>query len=479
MPLLRLLSLVLSLCLVLLTGPVLAQSGPHAQGDEDDEELWEVFGSFRDDLEGLRQRRMIRVAITYSRTNYSNNNGEIDGFDYRVLKLYEDWLNHHRPHGSAPISFVFMPMPLDELVPALEAGHADIASAFLTATVERARKVAFSQPILTGVTEIVVTASGTPAPADLAALAGMTFHQVAGSSYIGTLGRLNEQLRARKLKPVEIRSLDDGVDTEDVLRLVAGKRLPITLADRPLAEIWQHVYPGLQLHPGLSVDQPSDIAIAVRQDAPHLLASLNEFLASLPDGRIAAILKEFGGKLRAYEDERSASAKANAALLAIIRDESKALGLDWRLVAALVMKESGFDPKAKNATGAQGLMQLMPQTAAAMGVHNPFDPAQNIRGGVRYLSELRDRYFADADLDDDERWRFVLAGFNGGPNRINRLRAKAGEVNLKPNIYFNHVEQLVLKRKLYETFAYVRQVQGYYHAYKTEDDEDELPFLHR
>ena len=82
------------------------------------------------------------------------------------------------------------------------------------------------------------------------------------------------------------------------------------------------------------------------------------------------------------------------------------------LVRAIIQVESAFDPRARSAKGAMGLMQLMPATAADLQVGNPYDPEQNIRGGVAYLRRLLDRY------DDDE--ELALAAYNAGPEAVAR-----------------------------------------------------------
>ncbi len=76
------------------------------------------------------------------------------------------------------------------------------------------------------------------------------------------------------------------------------------------------------------------------------------------------------------------------------------------LLKAVIHTESAFDPRAVSRKGAQGLMQLMPRTAAWLGVDDPFDPWQNITGGTRYLRYLMERYEGDLEL--------VLAAYNAG-----------------------------------------------------------------
>jgi hypothetical protein len=95
---------------------------------------------------------------------------------------------------------------------------------------------------------------------------------------------------------------------------------------------------------------------------------------------------------------------------AAIQKYSQAYGVDENLVWAVIRRESGFNPAAVSPKGAMGLMQLMPDTAALMGVSNPFDPEQNIAGGIKYLVLCLKQFQGDIGL--------ALAAYNAGPENV-------------------------------------------------------------
>jgi soluble lytic murein transglycosylase-like protein len=109
---------------------------------------------------------------------------------------------------------------------------------------------------------------------------------------------------------------------------------------------------------------------------------------------------------------RAALPRRASAYDPLIEEHSGAYGVSSDLVRAVIHAESAFNPRARSPKGAMGLMQLMPATAAQYGVANPYDPAENIRGGIAHLRDLLTRYGNDVEL--------ALAAYNAGVGAVAR-----------------------------------------------------------
>ena len=142
------------------------------------------------------------------------------------------------------------------------------------------------------------------------------------------------------------------------------------------------------------------------------------------DGRLVLSDKPNSDKSATYEVHGSAavrattpfrSTKKSAPFEASIDQHSRTQGVAADLVRAVIQVESAFNPTAVSVKGAMGLMQLMPATAQELGVSNPFDPDQNIRGGVTYLKQLLNRY--------DQKVELALAAYNAGIGNVTKYGA--------------------------------------------------------
>ena len=429
--------------------------------------LAEIVKPWTGDLNGMVDRRMVRVLTSYSRTLYFIDRGTPRGTAYDQGKLLEEELNK-KSVGPLKIDVQFVPVARDELIPALLEGRGDVVMADLTVTPERSAIVDFLNPWIAGVDEIVVTKPQGPVIASVDDLSGKNVFVRESSSYYNSLVALNSRLVEEGKPPVSLTAAPEEFEDEDLLEMANAGLVDVLVVDNHKAWFWQRVWPALRLHPTVALRTGGQIAWAIRKDSPQLKAALNGFLATNGVNSLNARMI-FRRYLLNTQYVKGAAADAGRkrfnALVALFRKYGSRYSMDWMLMAAQGYQESRLDHGARSAVGAVGVMQVMPDTGKELAVGDIKVLEPNIHAGVKYIRTLVDRYYAKEPMDDLNRMLFAFAAYNAGPGRVRQLRREASERGLDPNVWFNNVERIASERIGRETVTYVSNIYKYYVTY--------------
>ena len=332
--------------------------------------------------------------------------------------------------------------------------------------------MAFSRPVATDVSEIVVTHAAGPALASLEDLAGREVWVRPTSSYHESLLGLNHRFRGEGRDTVVIRPADARLETEDLLEMTSSGLIDITIADDHLANFWSGVFDSLRVHPELAVRTGAELGWAFRKNSPGLEKQVNTFIRKHGVGQYTgnALFKQY---LRTNKWARNPTAGSErrkfANTAAIFKRYAAQYDFDWLMIAAQAYQESKIEQKLVSPAGAVGVMQVLPSTAAdpSVNIRNITKVENNIHAGIKYMRFIRDKYLADSPtMSEIDRHLFAFASYNAGPNRIASMRRRAAAQGLDPDVWFQNVELLAAKEIGRETVQYVSNIFKYYVAYK-------------
>ena len=427
------------------------------------------------DLDGIIERRLIRVLTVYSKTIYFVDKGVLRGTAVDYARLFEEELNKKLlaekklKNKNLKVRIVFIPVQRGELLPALVAGKGDIAAASLTITPERRKLVDFTAAGMSNVSEVVVTGPASPKIASLDDLSGKSVFVLKSSSYYEHLVELNRKLAARKKPPVKLVEAPDVLEDEDLLEMLDAGLIPIVVVDKHIADFWKQVFARITVHEDVAVHTGGEIAWAIRKNSPQLKARLDDFAkrhkagTSIGNQLLTRYLKDLKYvKNAASEEER----RKFQAVVQYFKKYGDQYDVDWVLMGAQGYQESQLNQNAKSSVGAIGIMQLMPATAKEMNVGDVTKVEANIHAGIKYMRYMMDQYYEKEPMTKLNKALFAFASYNAGPARVRSLRQEAAKRGLDPNVWFHNVEYVAAERVGQETVTYVSNIYKYYIAYR-------------
>lgn len=414
-------------------------------------------------LERIQQKGELWVASRIGPTTYFQHDNQPAGIEYELIKRFADSL-------GVKARWVF-PADVPSLLQQTEYGVVDMAAAGLTLTPERQRSLRFSEPYQ-HINEVIVYRRGDRKPRKPADIKPGYLHLLADSSH-------EESLNQLKQKHPELEWVSHTTLTSDqMLQAVNDGRIHLTTADNHELAAASRVYRYLTTAFGLSEEKALAWAFPPSSDG-SLLQAANAFLTQLRNsGELERLLERYYGHAERmnFVDKRDFRRHVRERLphyRELFQKAAKAIGWDWRLLAAISYQESHWRPKAVSPTGVKGLMMLTRATAKQVGVKDRTNPQQSIDGGARYL-QILERKIPQRIQGSDRTW-LMLASYNIGFGHLEDARILTQRQGGNPD-HWKDVKQrlpLLSKKRYYKTlkrgfarggeaFNYVENIRNYY-----------------
>jgi len=379
------------------------------------------------DFDQMIKRQVIRVLVVHNKMQYFLDGPVQRGLSYESMKLFEKEINKKLNNSTITVDVVFIPVTREKLIPSLINGYGDIAAANLTITPQRQTLVDFGDPLLTNVKEVMVSGPSVPTVSTLNDLSGMEIYVRRSSSYYESLSRFNQILINSGKAPIKLLPSPESLEDSDLIEMVDAGLLPLVFVDLHKANFWKKVFTKTTIHEDLYFGGRGNIAWAFRKNSPLLKAAIDQFVKKNRKGTLTGNIlhkryletNKWAKNLLADNVTKKYSQQAE-----YFKRYGKDYGFDWLLLTALGYQESQLDQSQRSSSGAIGVMQLLPSTAADKNVAIPNieKVENNIHAGTKYLRFLRDRYFSMEEITPQNRVFFSLAAYNAGPARVSKLK---------------------------------------------------------
>lgn len=407
-----------------------------------------------DALDSIQSRGKLKVVSRNSPTTLFTDKSGPTGFEYALAGLLAQDLGVELRIKPA--------FSLEGIFELLVRGEADLAAAGLTLT--ELRKASYPHSIAYyQLKPQVVYKAGNFRPRSIAKLGSLRIVVLAASSHAEVLRFLQES-EYPDLQWQEI----VGADSMELLELVDEGDADVAIIDSNEFAVQQSLYPRLKVAFELGPEQDMVWFLAPGADNKRLLERIDAFIQQLQDDGSLALLREqyFGhsdgvSRIGSHTFTRNMRNKLPK-YQQLIQQVAVEYQLDWELLAAIAYQESHWNPEATSPTGVRGMMMLTLPTAREMGVKNRLDPGQSLRGGARYLKNIKRRL--PRDITEPDRTWFALAAYNIGMGHLEDARVVTERQGGDPDLWQDVIERLPLlqKSKYYQNtrYGYARGVEA-------------------
>jgi len=436
------------------------------------------------DLQEILEKKKLTALTLNSSTSYFVYRGQAMGYEYELLKRFT---------RSIGVELEIKIIPdVNAMFDLLNKGEGDIIACNLAITQDRRKMASFSEPynftrqVLVQrmpdgrdtMTNREINENLVTSPIELI---GKKVYVNKSSSFFSRLENLQNEIGG----DIDIVSVPGYIDTEKLIKKVANGDIDYTVADDNIAKLNATYYPNIDISVQLSF--PQQIAWATRKNSPNLLRAINDWFEEDRRKSVHAYIynKYFKASKEQWDKFNSEYSSLKGNRISdyddYLKEYSKIIGWDWRLLAAQMYQESKFKADARSWAGAFGLMQFMPETAKMYDIDSMSPPEEQIRAAILYISWLDD-FWKERIYDPDERIKFILASYNVGLGHVIDATNLAVYLGYSPAKWENNVAECILlksDRKYYqselvkhgycrgeEPYTYVKKILYQYDHYK-------------
>jgi membrane-bound lytic murein transglycosylase MltF len=433
------------------------------------------FGHATGDWDQIVKRGALRVLVINNRTGFFYDKGRPRGAIAEAMEEFGTVINQKLKTGAKKFVVVYLPMPPGQLLTALNDGVGDIACTGIIITPEREKLVDFTAPIMNDVKLVVVTSRTAPAINSVDDLSGKDVYVNATTVAKDELDKVNQHLKQAGKPEIGIKPVDSNLTEEDLLEMVNAGLIPATVAFNFRAQLWSKVLSNIVVTPAV-LKEDGQMGWAMRKGSPRLKAVMDDFLKTHGQGTAFTnmMIKRYTKDTKWVKNSTNETEmKKFDAYVKYFQKYAAEYNFDYLMLAAQGYQESMLNQDRVSPRGAVGVMQVLPQYAAANPINIPDvrDPENNIHAGAKMLAHITKTYFNDPGIDQMNKTLFTFAAYNAGQNRIVRLRKETQAEGLDPNRWFGNVELVVAKDIGQETVQYVANIYKYYVAYKMTLDQ--------
>ena len=357
---------------------------------------------FYGDLDDIIRRGQLRAITLESAISYYTVGDEEMGFDFALAQNLADYLGVEL--------HVVIATSEEQLKKMLRDGEADFA-AYKLPTTESIRKEFLATNVETMSPVVLVQPRNKKPIRNIMQLIDKEVYVQRKTKYCTRLRHLNDEIGGG----INIKYISDTLNIEQIIYRVSKNKIPLTVADKDVAELGKKYFNNIDI--GMLISIPLPKGWIVRKDAPKLDSAINAWYADISNSKY---LKYTSSKYlsRSSYFDLVVSGGYISPYDSIFRVNAEALGWDWRFLAAMAFNESRFNPNTVSANGAIGIMQLMRRTGIKYGLNDStfLEPSANIAAATKLISSL-DKMFAFI-ADDNERKKVIVAAYNAGQRHI-------------------------------------------------------------